>query len=97
MVHPPAGMILHPGTITLSRHGRVNSGMAGGDLDGDLNFAIFWADLNLFMDITEPFVRALPSAEWKAEDCIHCHGRLPTSVIFRSSGMKWTIHCDRIH
>ena len=36
---PEAGTWLAMNTITLSQHGEINSLLAGGDIDGDLNMA----------------------------------------------------------
>lgn len=39
-VEPPPGSWLSTNCLTLSRYGHVNTKLAGGDLDGDLNQAI---------------------------------------------------------
>ena len=51
----------------LSRRGRVNSGMAGGDLDGDLNFVSFSIPLVALAQLTEPHVRAVDMASIEAK------------------------------
>ena len=58
-VEPLPGSILPENSIVLSRKGRVNSGMAGGDLDGDFNCVSFCHQLTALVAATEVSVRAL--------------------------------------
>ena len=40
-IEPPTGTWLSLNCLTFSMHGLVNSRLAGGDVDGDLNMAAF--------------------------------------------------------
>ncbi|CAE7231574.1 unnamed protein product, partial [Symbiodinium microadriaticum] len=50
---PPAGMILHDNCMVMSCDGKVNSEMAGGDMDGDDIFFTFWRLLIAFLRATQ--------------------------------------------
>ena len=58
-VEPPTGANLPQNCIILSIRGRINSGMAGGDLDGDKDMFSTWTKLIEFVESTEDGVRAL--------------------------------------
>ncbi|CAE7927751.1 unnamed protein product [Symbiodinium sp. KB8] len=45
VVTPPRGMMLPNNALLYSRHGDMNSKLAGGDVDGDLCQVSFWHDL----------------------------------------------------
>lgn len=56
----PASLGLLPDNcLVLSRHSKVNSGMAGGDLDGDLNMITFAKDVVSLVEHTEAAVKAM--------------------------------------
>ena len=58
-IMPPNLRLLPSNCLVLSRHGRVNSRMAGGDLDGDLNMVTFSSDIIGFLEDTESSVREI--------------------------------------
>ena len=66
-IRPPPGHIFSENSIVLSRRGRVNSGMAGGDLDGDFNCVTFYSKMVSLVQATEAAVRAIAIADFEHE------------------------------
>lgn len=58
-VRSPKGCILARNALYLSRHGMVNSELARGNLDGDINFVSMWDPLVWYGRATEEAVRGL--------------------------------------
>ena len=66
-VHPPDTSVLPDKALALSRQGFVNSGLAGGDLDGDLSSVAFWPGLVDLARRTAERVRTLDMSALDAD------------------------------
>ena len=66
-VEPPGTRVLPDNALVLSRKGLVNSGLAGGDLDGDLNSVAFWPKLVDLVRKTAVHVKTLDMSALESE------------------------------